>query len=149
MEIDVSKIPSNKGPDRIKKFTQEEIRAGKLTNWDIEKIEMRLPRNNEFPGIISQTNAKKNPTLFSILEKDSEVDKYVLSIAAHFCRCFINLVIVSCNLYLVRSTCKCGSVPILGRGMLPGLQCCIIRKGKNSYLSNPDSTYINNMNFCA
>jgi len=81
MEIIVSSIPSDKAPDRIKNFIQEEIRAGKLTNWKIAKIEMQLPiKDKEFPGIIYLSEPYEYPRLFTILEKDSENDKYVLSI---------------------------------------------------------------------
>lgn len=85
MEIIISNIPSNKAPDRIKDFIQEEIRAGKLTNWKIAKIEMQkqLPmKDKEFPGIIYLTDPREYPRLFTILEveKDAVFDKYVLSI---------------------------------------------------------------------
>lgn len=85
MEIIVSNIPIHKAPDRIKNFIQEEIRAGKLTNWKIAKIEMQLPiKDKEFPGIIYLTDPIEFPRLFTILEKDSEFDKYVLSIPIQF-----------------------------------------------------------------
>lgn len=85
MEIVVSNIPSHKHPDRIKSFLQEEIRAGNLTNWKIAKIEMQLPINeNEFPGIIYLTDPNEYPKLITILQKDSETDKYVLSMPIQF-----------------------------------------------------------------
>ena len=81
MKINVSNIPNKKSQDQIKEFLNQEIKAGKLTGWDISKIEMKVPKEKEYPGIIYLNNPSVYPHLFSILEKDSEFDKYLLSIA--------------------------------------------------------------------
>lgn len=81
MEIIVSSIPIDKSPDRIKKFIQEEIRAGKLTNWKIAKIEMQLPiKDKVFPGVIYQSEPHEYPRLFTIIEKNLENNLYIMSI---------------------------------------------------------------------
>jgi hypothetical protein len=81
MKINVSKIPNDKSPDKIKEFLDKEIKEGKLTGWDIAEIEMKEPKEKEYPGIIFLKDPSAYPMLFSVLEKDSESDKYMLSIA--------------------------------------------------------------------
>ncbi len=81
MKINVSNIPNQKSQDEIKQFLNQEIKAGKLTGWDIAEIEMKIPRGKEYPGIIFLKDPSAYPHLFSVLERDSESDKYLLSIA--------------------------------------------------------------------
>jgi len=85
MGIDDSKISGHKVPNSIKNFLKDEIRAGKLVNLKIAKIEMQLPfKDNEFQGSIYLANPTEYPILFTILEGDSEFDKYVLNIPIQF-----------------------------------------------------------------
>jgi hypothetical protein len=81
MKINISNIPNKKTQDEIKQFLSQEIKAGKLTGWDIAEIEMKSPRGKEYPGIIFLKDSSAYPYLFSIFERDSESDKYLLSIA--------------------------------------------------------------------
>lgn len=80
MKINVSNIPNKILQDEIQQFLNQEIKAGKLNGWDISEIEMKTPRDREYPGIIFLKNSSY-PQLFSILERDSGFDKYQLSIA--------------------------------------------------------------------
>ena len=82
MQINVSNILNEKSQNEIKQFLYQEIKAGNLTGWDIAGIEMKVPvKEKEYPGIIFLKDPSAHPHLFSILEKDSEFDKYLLSIA--------------------------------------------------------------------
>jgi hypothetical protein len=71
MKINVSNIPDDKLPDRIRDFLDKEIKEGKLTGWDITRVEMKAPKNKEYPGIIYFKDPLAYPILFSVLEKDS------------------------------------------------------------------------------
>jgi len=85
IEIDVSRIPDDKNPKSIKRVIQEEIKAGKLSSWKIERIEMQKPNPSNskvLMGFILLTNAER-PRTFSIIKKNDEKknDEYVLTIS--------------------------------------------------------------------
>lgn len=82
VEIDLTRIPTDKSPEEIEKFILTEIKSGKLIQWKITKIEMQTPiKDNEFPGLIYLSESSAYPKLFTILQNSSQINKYTLSIS--------------------------------------------------------------------
>lgn len=82
MEIDFARIPIDKSPEEIKDFIQYAIKSGKLKQWKIFRIEMQtLIKDNEFEGIMYQSESGAYPKLFAISKNNSEADRYSLSIS--------------------------------------------------------------------
>jgi hypothetical protein len=82
VEIDLTRIPTDKSPEEIENFILNEIKSGKLMQWKIAKIKMQPPiKENEFPELIYLSEYSAYPKLFTILKNSSQKNKYTLSIS--------------------------------------------------------------------
>jgi hypothetical protein len=53
VEIDLTRITTDKTPEEIENFILNEIKSGKLMQWKINKIEIQtLIKDNDFKGLI-------------------------------------------------------------------------------------------------